>query len=1515
MSALIAARLNASYWAEQEGNPKPEGQNPPKATAPQTSAPKKPNVLQRLRALRQEAQHSAGSQSSRGQAAGSPADAEHASTIPSGSSRSVPRPASEQLHDSAAADLPAAQPSGVTSQAPKAITEQEMAAQRRRVRQVIPGLAVEADRPARSSGPSRFVPSLGLLLPAEAPAAADHGPASFGSQTEKPVPSTMEKVKRSAKQRIVLEREASEEPGTAHDNGAAELAAAAAADDPGDDLWDWDPVQDLGKQARAAKRKASTDMESSWLAAAQPEAPAEASEATDQPKKKRKPAAPRSGKQSALSSAAMGFEDSNAAAAAGLARPNLANAPLAGPDEPLALVSPAAGDAADMTCLDVPRTINKFLRDYQRQGVQFLFRQYATRSRKHPAGMGGILGDDMGLGKTVQTIAFCAALLGKKGSVSDANIASPSDSSRRHPILVVVPASVIDNWLREFSSWGLFMVLAMKSGTTFEAKAAMLRQAFEKSCEVVIVGIELFTQNIDDFLKVDWHVMIVDEAHRLKNRRGRFHAAACAIKTPLRYGLTGTAMQNDYDELWALMHWAVPFSLGEYEAFKHDYITPMRLGQQSTAAEHIHAKGRVAQQRLNILLDKYLLRRTKEGTLRDQLPRKTDNIVLCPMSELQLRAYRRALASVDFQMLVHAADPCDCGSELPQSTCCHVMAPEEGLLWPHFHLCACDNPMDPITNPDGCKWHKPEGCERPKCPLCLVLPCLSILQKLANHVDLIKANPQDRATDPLKCQREAEVAEMVLGDDLDEAGGCYQKATFLADHTCGKLKALKHLLQIWNQKQDKVLLFSYSVKMLSIVENVVVKKGYSFLRLDGSTPTANRQSLVDQFNHSPSTFLFLISTRAGGLGLNLTAANKVVIMDPSWNPAHDLQAQDRAYRIGQARDVTVYRLISTGTVEELIYDRQLYKQQHAAMAVSGTVQTRYFEGVKGDKSKPGELWGLHNLFKLTEEWVNTHDILAAAQDREANYDIRAFNAQDADAAETEAAAAAGTAAPELGVTDEGLGNAAQLIVKSLEGAFPGQTSLGAHKGKARAPAANVAAGPVDSMKMELDQLEAAGIHGIHQHEALMAGSCTERRLSARALASALQMQPMVQERMPAASASLTDDRMQPSDKVNPLFVQATPAAMTAADADTTDDEDTGTATVADDQDEAYPASHHARRSNHLVSDHADQGRAAACVMSASPLSFGDEPDPDDADQLCSPFLTGAELPVLTLVSPPDLTPDEPILPPLAGRARPSSSLRRNAQADESGSVIPQDCQEVTKYPGLSAGVAGAALPDTQVNEDRSWVDALPDHVRERYLTARAAHAPDANGPGVAAEVLGMTGSALIETGPKGKAVLKGKLAAGLPQRFKHDALGKAANKSPADLISPANTELAARARGHVHAHGIEAVPVVVQVRCSIGFKGNKSLSPDCPCGCPSSRMLLLLPGYGRKLSPRAVESFLDVQRRYLALCSVMHPQQKQPKRASHLTQLPEECIKVIGCAARIDVRWSLNIQQIKGQMR
>lgn len=133
---------------------------------------------------------------------------------------------------------------------------------------------------------------------------------------------------------------------------------------------------------------------------------------------------------------------------------------------------------------------------------------------------------------------------------------------------------------------------------------------------------------------------------------------------------------------------------------------------------------------------------------------------------------------------------------------------------------------------------------------------------------------------------------------------------------------------------------------------------------------------MDAFNGRESVFVFLVSTTAGGLGLNLTAANRVVIFDPSWNPAHDLQAQDRAYRIGQRRDVSVYRLVSNGSLEELIYKRQIYKQQQSNMIVEDTREVRYFEGIQDDSSNRGELWGLLNMLQFNMEELATRDTLA-----------------------------------------------------------------------------------------------------------------------------------------------------------------------------------------------------------------------------------------------------------------------------------------------------------------------------------------------------------------------------------------------------------------------------------------------------------------------------------------------------------------------------------------------------------
>ena len=152
--------------------------------------------------------------------------------------------------------------------------------------------------------------------------------------------------------------------------------------------------------------------------------------------------------------------------------------------------------------------------------------------------------------------------------------------------------------------------------------------------------------------------------------------------------------------------------------------------------------------------------------------------------------------------------------------------------------------------------------------------------------------------------------------------------------------------------------------MLDILEDLVKSKGYDYVRLDGTTSATERGKRVDQFNKKPSVFLFLLSTRAGGVGINLVSASKVVIFEPSWNPANDMQAMDRSFRIGQRQDVHVYRFVASNTVEEKIYQRQLYKQSQEGLALKQQDETRLFEGVMGDKAQKGELFGIQNLLQF-----------------------------------------------------------------------------------------------------------------------------------------------------------------------------------------------------------------------------------------------------------------------------------------------------------------------------------------------------------------------------------------------------------------------------------------------------------------------------------------------------------------------------------------------------------------------
>ena len=214
-----------------------------------------------------------------------------------------------------------------------------------------------------------------------------------------------------------------------------------------------------------------------------------------------------------------------------------------------------------------------------------------------------------------------------------------------------------------------------------------------------------------------------------------------------------------------------------------------------------------------------------------------------------------------------------------------------------------------------------------------------------------------------KRKRDSDFQLVAFGEDLNEILA-YEESK---DHSqlCGKLPVLRCILDRAKTEGRKVLLFTHMLRTLDLLESFCRKEGYSCGRMDGSVPVTQRQRVIDRFSMTTSKqIVLLLSIKATSLGFNIPSASMVVIFEPDWNPSQDLQAQDRAYRIGQTKRTSVYRLISAGSVEELMYDRQIYKHQLSAIALDGQCSTRYFEGVAGMKGQEGELWGLANLFRF-----------------------------------------------------------------------------------------------------------------------------------------------------------------------------------------------------------------------------------------------------------------------------------------------------------------------------------------------------------------------------------------------------------------------------------------------------------------------------------------------------------------------------------------------------------------------
>ncbi|NWI08976.1 ER6L2 protein, partial [Crypturellus soui] len=584
----------------------------------------------------------------------------------------------------------------------------------------------------------------------------------------------------------------------------------------------------------------------------------------------------------------------------------------------------------------IPYTINRYLRDYQREGVQFLYGHYANKR-------GCILGDDMGLGKTIQVISFLAAVLHKKGTREDIENNMPEfllrtvkkelKCSPKKSFLIVAPLSVLYNWKDELDTWGYFKV-AILHGNKKDDDLSRIRQG---KCEVALTTYEILRLYLDEFNSVEWSAVIVDEAHRIKNPKAQITQTMKSLKCNVRIGLTGTILQNNMKELWCVMDWAVPGLLGTRMHFKKKFSDPVEHGQRHTATKRELATGRKAMLKLAGKMSGWFLRRTK-ALISDQLPKKEDRMVYCSLTEFQKAVYQAVLETEDVSLVLRAREPCSCGSGRRRKNCCYkVNAHGETIKSLHFSY-------------------------------------LTILQKVANHAALLQMDTTSK-------QQEAHI-KRVCNQVFSSFPDFVQLSKDAAFETIsdpkysGKMKVLQQLLNHFRKNKDKVLLFSFSTKLLDVLEQYCMASGLDYRRLDGNTKSEDRIRIVREFNGTQEINICLVSTMAGGVGLNFVGANVVILFDPTWNPANDLQAIDRAYRIGQCKDVKVFRLISLGTVEEIMYLRQVYKQQLHCVVVGSENAKRYFEAVQGSKEHQGELFGIHNLFKLrTQGSCLTKDIL------------------------------------------------------------------------------------------------------------------------------------------------------------------------------------------------------------------------------------------------------------------------------------------------------------------------------------------------------------------------------------------------------------------------------------------------------------------------------------------------------------------------------------------------------------
>uniref|UniRef100_A0A3Q3JAF2 BTAF1 RNA polymerase II, B-TFIID transcription factor-associated n=1 Tax=Monopterus albus TaxID=43700 RepID=A0A3Q3JAF2_MONAL len=558
-------------------------------------------------------------------------------------------------------------------------------------------------------------------------------------------------------------------------------------------------------------------------------------------------------------------------------------------------------DGRKLDSYKIPVPIKAELRKYQQDGVNWL--SFLNKYKLH-----GILCDDMGLGKTLQSICILAGdhyLRAQEYTKTKVADCSPL------PSLVVCPPTLTGHWVDEVGKFCSKEYLNPLHYTGPPTERMRLQHQVKKH-NLIVASYDVVRNDIEFFRNIKFNYCILDEGHVIKNGKTKLSKAIKQLAANFRVILSGTPIQNNVLELWSLFDFLMPGFLGTERQFAARYGKPILASRDAKSSSREQEAGVLAMEALHRQVLPFLLRRMKEDVLQD-LPPKIIQDYYCNLSPLQVQLYEdfaksRAKASVEDSISAASAE-------------------EE---------------------------------EKPKLKATgHVFQALQYLRKLCNHPSLV-LTPQH--------PEYKRITEQLAG----------QSSSLRDIQHAPKLSALKQLLLDCGLgggggsegsteavvAQHRVLIFCQLKSMLDIVENDLLKPKLptvTYLRLDGSVQAGLRHSIVSRFNNDPSIDVLLLTTHVGGLGLNLTGADTVVFVEHDWNPMRDLQAMDRAHRIGQKRVVNVYRLITRGTLEEKIMGLQKFKmsiantvisQENASLQSMGTNQLlNLFTLDKGEKGE------------------------------------------------------------------------------------------------------------------------------------------------------------------------------------------------------------------------------------------------------------------------------------------------------------------------------------------------------------------------------------------------------------------------------------------------------------------------------------------------------------------------------------------------------------------------------------